>query len=206
MTSKRSYSRYDTAWRINDICGPDLALRYLEMSGESDDASPRPSERVKPTPSVVINRVRLSESEVRSLEEALGVAIRGGEYWYDAMCGAWGLEGGPCAGFAQAGLRIGGPLRADASRGTTGVFVNGRELHATDVLALQRFGPVYRGRYWVDARGNFGLEGGPVLGNLNGARQSAGGGPWTAQSRFGTAGGDGEGFLFFNDGKTFWSN
>jgi hypothetical protein len=29
--------------------------------------------------------------------------------------------------------------------------------------------------------------------------------PWTANSRFGTAGGDGSGFLFFNDGKTFWS-
>jgi hypothetical protein len=33
----------------------------------------------------------------------------------------------------------------------------------------------------------------------------AAGGPWTVDSRFGTVGGDGAGFTFFNDGKTFWS-
>jgi len=211
MSGRRSYSRYDTAWRINDMCGPDLALRYLEMSGESDAASSRPADRqtpARPTPSrsVVINRARLDDDEVAALERASGVAIRDGRYWYDPMCGAWGLEGGPCAGFVRAGLRVGGPLRADASRGTTGVFVNGRELHVMDVSALQQFGPVYRGRYWVDAQGNFGLEGGPALGNLTGAWQMAGGNAWTVQSPFGTAGGDGAGFLFFNDGKTSWSN
>jgi hypothetical protein len=211
MKPKRSYSRFDTAWRIDEICGPEVALRYLEMTEEADRTSPGQAEpetppRAKPTRSVVINRVRLNDEELRTLEAVTGVAVRDGNYWYDAICGAWGLEGGPCAGFVRAGLRIGGPLRPDASRGATGVFVNGRELHVMDVVALQRYGPVYRGRYWVDAQGNFGLERGPALGNLGGAQQSASSGPWTAESRFGTAGGDGAGFLFFNDGKTFWSN
>jgi hypothetical protein len=69
-------------------------------------------------------------------------------------------------GLGIAGLNIGGPLRVDASRGNTGVFINGRELHQMDVVGLQQLGPVYRGRYWVDAYGNCGFEGGPALLNL----------------------------------------
>jgi hypothetical protein len=101
-------------------------------------------------------------------------------------------------------------LRANASRGNTGVVINGRELHQLDVAVLQRLGPFLPGRYWMDALGNFGFEGGPILGNVWVLVQMAGagaanGGAWTSQSRFGTVGGDGSGFLFFNDGKTFYS-
>jgi hypothetical protein len=49
----------------------------------------------------------------------------------------------------------------------TGVFINGRELHPLDVQGLQQLiGQVLPGRWWVDAQGNYGLEGGPPLGNL----------------------------------------
>jgi hypothetical protein len=161
--------------------------------------------------SVVINGVRLSDDLVTRLEQSWGVRIQDASYWYDQVSGAWGLEGGPCAGFIPAGLALGGRLRADASHGNTGVVVNGRVLHMLDVLALQRLGPVFPGRYWVDAQGNFGFEGGPRLGNLVAAARAAsgaaaGGGAWTVESRFGTVGGDGSGFLYFNDGKTSWSN
>ncbi|HJZ67648.1 MAG TPA: hypothetical protein VKF81_05980 [Blastocatellia bacterium] len=115
---------------------------------------------------VYINRTRLADQWVFALEGKYRVRIPDGSYWYDRMSGAWGVEGGPTAGFIHAGLDLGGQLRADASRGKTGVFINGRELHALDVRGLQRLGPVYRGRYWVDAQGNFGFEGGPALGNL----------------------------------------
>jgi len=59
----------------------------------------------------------------------------------------------------------------------------------------------------VDAVGNFGCEGGPAVGNLAASMHMPGAqsGPWTASSRAGTVGGDGEGFLFFDDGKTSWS-
>jgi hypothetical protein len=50
--------------------------------------------------------------------------------------------------------------------GNTGVFVNGRELHIMDVVALRQFMPVYAGRYWCDANGNGGFEGGPALWNV----------------------------------------
>jgi hypothetical protein len=46
------------------------------------------------------------------------------------------------------------------------VFINGRELHSADVLALSQLLQVQRGRWWVDGQGNFGAEQGPVLGNL----------------------------------------
>jgi len=116
---------------------------------------------------VVINGTRLSNEQVNSLEQAYRVKIQEGTYWYDKKCGAWGLKGGPTAGFILPNLGLGGPLRADASNGTTGVFVNGRQLHTYDVLALQQLlGPVALGRYWLDAQGNVGIEGGPMLFNI----------------------------------------
>ena len=115
---------------------------------------------------VYINRTLLSDATVYGLERKYRVRIPDGKYWYDRFCGAWGVEGGPTAGFILPGLKLGGPLRADASNGRTRVFVNGRELHAIDVLGLQRLGPVYPGRYWVDAQGFAGYEGQPPFCNL----------------------------------------
>jgi len=57
-------------------------------------------------------------------------------------------------------------LKVNASRGRTGVFINGRELHLLDVRALQQITMVIPGRYWCDAMGNIGFEGGPPLANL----------------------------------------
>jgi hypothetical protein len=118
------------------------------------------------TRQVIVNRVRLTDAEVRALEDRYRVRIPDGAYWYDRMCGAWGYEGGPQVGIAVAGIDVGGALRADSSNGDTGVFINGRELHRNDVLALMQLGPVYRGRWWVDALGNCGPEGGPAWVNL----------------------------------------
>jgi TolB-like protein len=104
------------------------------------------------------------------LEQAIG-RLPDGEYWYDPGTGASGRWGGPTLAFLPAGLDLGGRLPADASGGgqgvLTGVFINGRELHPVDVLGLREIiGVVLPGRWWVDARGNYGLEGGPALGNL----------------------------------------
>jgi len=94
------------------------------------------------------------------------VRIPPARYWYDRVSGAWGLEGGPAQGQVQAGMQVGGPLRADASKGNTGVFVNGRQLHALDVAALRRCTRVIPGRYWVLASGVGGYEGAPPTFNL----------------------------------------
>lgn len=123
--------------------------------------SAAPSER-----DVVVNSWRLTDAELATIEHSYRVRIEDAAYWYDALSGAWGIEGGPTRGFIYSGLKIGGPLAADASGGGTDVFVNGRELHPLDVSGLRRCTQVNPGRYWVGADGVGGHEGGPPLFNL----------------------------------------
>lgn len=161
---------------------------------------------------VLINDVKIADSRLTALERQYHTRIPDGRYWYDKMSGAWGLEGGPTAGFTVAGLDLGGPLQADASNGNTGVFINGRQLHMMDVLGLQQLlGPVYPGRYWVDAYGNAGLEGGPALVNLMMVARSRatqqGGGAYSAYTRTGAMfGSDGNGCLVYSDRETSYSS
>ena len=124
----------------------------------------------------MVNGQALPAATVRTLEQAYRVPIAPGRYWYDAVSGAWGLEGGPIAGQMMPGMRLGGPLAADASRGNSQVFVNGRELMVGEVWGLQQAcrTAVLRGRYWINAQGVGGVEGGPALFNLAACGQSSG--------------------------------
>ena len=135
---------------------------------------------------VVINDTRLTDATLQQIENAYRIRIPDAEYWYDRVLGAWGPKGGPTMGFIVPGLALGGPLRPDASGPTaTGIFVNGRELHPNDVGALQRItGPIMPGRYFINASGLAGFEGGPPQWNLAAmAAQSAGGDSHSWQSR-----------------------
>lgn len=116
---------------------------------------------------VFVNGVHLRDDRLKTLEQRYMTPIPDGAYWYDKMCGAWGMQGGPVLCTIEAHLNLGGPLQADASSGDTGVFINGRELHYLDTALLQRAVPlILPGRWWLDTYGNFGNEGGPMLGNL----------------------------------------
>jgi hypothetical protein len=135
---------------------------------------------------VFVNGVELTSEVQRGLDNAYGT-IAPGRYWYDGVSGLWGREGGPAAGQIRAGLKLGGPLRADASAGRTGVFVNGRQLHAFDVAALSQCTQVVPGRYWYASNGLVGIEGGPALFNLAAAcgeraRSSQGGSSTTCEN------------------------
>ena len=158
--------------------------------------------------SVIVNRTQLVETEIGKFEAQFQIRMLDGKYWYDATCGAWGLEGGPCRGFLPAKLVLGGPLRPDASGGGTGVFVNGRELHPMDVAALQRLTAVQPGRYWVDAIGNCGYEGNPIpivnLAQLASAARSASGGSYISRSNITGIGTGGDGHTSYVMGKD-WS-
>ena len=96
-----------------------------------------------------------------------------------------GRKGGAIAGQMMPGLRLGGPLQADASRGTSGVFINGRQLTLGEKSYLEQAcqTPVRAARYWVNAYGIGGFEGGPPTFNLaqcgGGGGQSRGGGSST---------------------------
>lgn len=162
---------------------------------------------------VFINGVRLSDEHLNTLERTYNTRIKDGAYWYDRFCGAWGVQGGPTLGFTHTGLDVGGPLQVDASNGDTGVFINGRQLHRLDVLGLRQLGPVWPGRYWVDAMGNIGFESGMMIGNLwmlarqrQAANTGSSGGPWAVHSGRVTVMGDGQGGVIADDGNSFWSN
>jgi hypothetical protein len=84
--------------------------------------------------------------------------------------------------------------------------VNGREAHPLDVQALQGLvGAVVPGRWWVDGAGNYGLEGGPPIGNLLSmarARAAAGRGGGTAWSRRYEGATPGQNMNMASDGTT----
>ena len=123
---------------------------------------------------VTINRVKLDDAFLAMMEARFQTPIQDGRYWYDAVCGAWGIEGGPTAGFIMAGLDLPGPMPPDISGGGTGIFINGREVHVLDQKGLEQiFGSTIPGRYWLDAEGNLGPEGGPAIINLAAAVQAA---------------------------------
>ena len=104
-------------------------------------------------------------------------AIPAGNYWYDPVSGLWGASGGPSSGQIYPGLVLGGALEANASGGGTGVFINGRELHPSEVAYLQRlYGSVVPGRYWMNAQMIGGFEGGPAIFNLSAAGGGGSGG------------------------------
>ena len=147
------------------------------MPGAS--AGPPPSADIPNRRHVSINNQPLADRELAHIEQAYRVRIADADYWYDNVLGAWGIQGGPTRGFILPGLNLGGRLRPDASNGDTQIFVNGRELHRLDALALQQItGPIIPGRYFITSQGLAGYEGGPPQWNLLAmlAQQSGGGG------------------------------
>ena len=143
-------------------------------------------------PEVVVNRVVLSAQQRQLLTQRLGSPLLPGRFWYDARAGLWGREGGPGIGRLPAGLPVPAPMPADASGRGTGVFTNGRELHPLEVATLRAlYGRVIPGRYWLDAQGRAGFEGGPAAWNLYGAsasRSRVGGHSWRGGSVIGGGG------------------
>lgn len=131
-----------------------------------------------------INGRELSPQQMVALTTTYHYAPPHGRFWYDAVSGAWGVEGHETVGFILPGYDL-GPLAANASAGNTGVFINGREINMVEAGGLQRtFGAVYQGRWWLDGRtGYYGIEGNPTpLGNILSALR--------AQGRGGRGGGD----------------
>jgi hypothetical protein len=179
---------------------PGMEQRIMFRRSEDGHDSARSVTDATPgTRNVVINGQRLSNDELAHAEQTYRIRIPDAAYWYDPVLGAWGPQGGPTMGFIAPGMRLGGPLRPDASGGGTAVVVNGRVLHPYDLMALQRItGPIIAGRYFITAQGLAGPEGGPPMWNLAAMAaqaQGSGGGSNTWQSRVTGASG-------FSDGTT----
>ena len=123
---------------------------------------------------ILVNGQALTLEEIASY----GVELPPGRYWYDGASGLWGVEGGPSMDQTAAGLPLGGPLQPDASMSDTGVFFNGREIHADELAELlQMFDEVPPGRYWLGADLIGGLEGETASFDLKAAGAAASGEP-----------------------------
>src|SRR5262245_4703776 len=131
---------------------------------------------------IFVNERELTPEQVEQLRQTYGAVAPKGRYWYDPKSGLFGYWGFEAAGYLRPGHDF-GPLAANASRGNTGVFLNGREINLTEAAYFQRiFGVVYRGRYWLDGEtGNLGVDGNPtpivnLVAAVRQAQASAGGG------------------------------
>ena len=143
----------------------------------------------KPETKVIFNGRELTATQLEELEKRYRTKAHSGNYWYDTKSGLFGVVGQAAAGFMYPGHDL-GPLAADASKGNTGVFINGREQTAQEVLILSYLArtQVLPGRYWLDGIGNAGYEGNPTpVGNLFAAAL-------IAQQQGGGGGGGGDNF------------
>jgi hypothetical protein len=148
---------------------------------------------------IIVNGETLAGETVSILEQAYQTPLKPGRYWYDPVSGLWGTEKGPATGQIHPGMKLGGPLKADASGGGTGVFFNGRELHPQDVAALYQFtGVVIPGRYWINAMGVGGVEGGPEAFDLRALAAPRGGKSWSHSGPGGHTGSDGKCSYYFD--------
>ncbi|KAF3774755.1 Uncharacterized protein EJ110_NYTH52419 [Nymphaea thermarum] len=89
---------------------------------------------------VFVNGNHIPDRLVKSAEEQAG-PIQPGNYWYDYHAGFWGVIGGPCLGVILPYIQeFDVPMPKACSGGSTGVVVNGRELHRQDLDMLARKG------------------------------------------------------------------
>jgi hypothetical protein len=117
---------------------------------------------------VVINGRPLDQNQIAQFRSRYGMAPVPGEYWYDGRSGLYGVIGSSSAGFMLPGHEF-GSLKADASRGNTGVYLNGRNLPQDELMVMNFIWQSYiqPGRYWLDGNGNLGYEGSSYpVGNL----------------------------------------
>ena len=158
----------------------------------SPGASPTTTSRAA-GPEISINGQRLTSEQVSALAQ-YGIQAQSGRYWYDATSGAWGAWGGPTAGFVAAGIPS-APLPANASNGSTGVHINGRNITHSELAYLQNLAgsAIAPGQYWLDSNGNAGAAGGPALINFMQAAQSRQGSSWVGKGATGYTGADGSG-------------
>ncbi|TXG62995.1 hypothetical protein EZV62_009989 [Acer yangbiense] len=99
---------------------------------------------------ISVNGHPLPDRLVKKAEKSAG-PIHPGQYWYDFRAGFWGVMGGPCLGIIPPFIEeLNYPMPENCAGGTTGVFVNGRELHQKDLDLLSSRGlPAARDRSFI---------------------------------------------------------
>ncbi|CAN4108386.1 unnamed protein product [Withania somnifera] len=85
---------------------------------------------------IIVNGHLIPDRLIKKAEKRAG-PIQPGHYWYDFRAGFWGVIGGPCLGIIPPFIEeFNYPMPDNCAGGSTGVFVNGRELHPKDLKLL----------------------------------------------------------------------
>ncbi|KAG6536296.1 extra-large guanine nucleotide-binding protein 1-like [Zingiber officinale] len=87
--------------------------------------------------------------------------LKPGDYWYDKVSGYWGKEGHKPDSIITPNLNVGGHLKETASKGNTGIQINGREITKAEMTMLKWAGVPCAGNphYWLHADGTYMEEG-----------------------------------------------
>jgi len=133
----------------------------FQRTSISQASTKKPDEQIKG--GVIINDVALSNAQIAEIEKQYGVKPKPGNYWYDAKSGLYGVVGYPAYGYMQPNHRF-GSMKKNASKGNTGIFINGRELPPLEytVWSYMVGSWIQPGKYWLDHQGNAGYEGNPT--------------------------------------------
>ncbi|MCB1123304.1 MAG: hypothetical protein KJT03_17245 [Verrucomicrobiae bacterium] len=109
---------------------------------------------------VIFNGQVLDRKQLEEFNKRYHRYPRPGNYWYDPVSGLYGVVGYDAFGYLYPGHKF-GPLQANASRGDSGYFINGRCLSKRELLIWTKLmgREVRPGNYRFDAKGDFGMEG-----------------------------------------------
>lgn len=148
---------------VNTLNGKSMSMKYLFLSIAFIFSSLSFSQ------SVIINAQELATEQIEEIYQIYGIRPKAGSYWYDTRSGAYGIKGGPVIGVMYPGHQF-GHLSPSASHGTSGVFINNRQLQSNEAIQLANLFGYYKpvpGRYWMNSNGDIGVEGyGYAIGNI----------------------------------------
>ncbi|KAL9253504.1 Extra-large guanine nucleotide-binding protein 1-like protein [Drosera capensis] len=99
---------------------------------------------------VYVNGKLIPPRELRRAQKQAG-PIAPGCYWYDSKAGFWGVIGSHCLGIIPPFIQeFSFPMPVNCAGGTTAVYVNGRELHVSDLELLGSRGlPTTKDKHYI---------------------------------------------------------